>query len=103
VTLVDYRKVGKVYGFDSKREYEMACKLQALADRGIITELRKQVVFELIPKQKGMRRTTYRADFVYKDENGEQVVVDVKGFRTEVYILKRKLMKWVHGIEILEA
>jgi hypothetical protein len=103
VTLVDYRKVKKVHGFDSKREYEVAVKLQALADRGIITELRKQVVFELIPKQDGMRRTTYRADFVYRDERGQVVVVDVKGFKTEIYRLKQKLMLWRHGIRILEA
>jgi Protein of unknown function (DUF1064) len=103
VTLVDYRKVKKVHGFDSKREYDVACKLQALADRGVITELRKQAPFELIPKQKGMRGTTYKADFVYRDENGELVVVDVKGFKTEVYRIKQKLMLWRHGIRILEA
>lgn len=103
MTLVDYRKVKKVHGFDSKREYDVACKLQALADRGVITELRKQVPFELIPKQKGMRSTTYKADFVYRDESGELVVVDVKGFKTEVYRIKQKLMLWRHGIRILEA
>lgn len=101
--LVDYRRVKKVYGYDSKREYETAVKLQALASRGIITELRQQVVFELIPKQDGERRSTYKADFVYKDAQGQLVVMDVKGFKTEVYRLKKKLMLWRHGIRILEA
>lgn len=103
MTLVDYRKVKKVHGFDSKREYDVACKLQALADRGVITELRKQVVFELIPNQTKMRKITYRADFSYKDEDGKLVVVDVKGFKTEVYKMKRKMLKFVHGLDILEA
>lgn len=103
MTLVDYRKVQKLHGYDSKREYSVAVELQALADRGVITELRRQVVFELIPKQEGMRRTTYKADFVYKDEHGQTVVVDVKGFKTEVYRIKQKLMMWRHGVRILEA
>ncbi len=109
MTLVDYRKVKKVHGFDSKREYQVAVKLQALADSGVITELKRQVPFELIPtqkrdaKHKATRGCTYKADFTYKDENGELVVVDVKGFKTEVYILKKKLLLWRYGIRILEA
>jgi hypothetical protein len=44
----------------------------------------------------------YRADFVYV-ESGARVVEDVKGFRTVVYKLKRRLMLACHGIEIKET
>jgi hypothetical protein len=41
-------------------------------------------------------------DFVYM-ENGKKVVEDTKGFRTKDYIIKRKLMLYVHGIRIKEV
>ena len=58
----------------------------------------------LIPKGKdGERAVKYIADFVYK-ENGQVIVEDVKGKKkTQVYILKRKLMLERHGIKILET
>ena len=47
---------------------------------------------------------SYIADFVYQDaRTGETIVEDSKGFRTDAYILKRKLMLWVHGIKITEV
>lgn len=49
------------------------------------------------------RAVEYVADFVYKNEAGETVVEDVKGFRTHDYVIKRKLMLWVHGIRIKEV
>lgn len=69
---------------------------------GVITDLQEQVRFQLIPKQDGERPVDYIADFVFK-ENGQIVVMDVKGFRTREYRLKRKLMLWVHGIKIREV
>ena len=42
------------------------------------------------------------ADFTYY-ENGEYVVEDCKGYRTDTYKLKKKLMLWVHGIRIKET
>lgn len=50
------------------------------------------------------RACFYVADFVYVDNaTGETVVEDVKGVRTKDYIIKRKLMLWVHGIRIKEV
>ena len=46
----------------------------------------------------------YIADFVYKDEEtGRTVVEDAKGVKTKDYIIKRKLMLWLHGIRIAEV
>jgi hypothetical protein len=47
------------------------------------------------------RACAYVADFVYT-ENGKKIVEDTKGFKTKDYIIKRKLMLWVHGIRVKE-
>lgn len=104
--------------FDSVKEYKRYCELRLLEKAGEISNLQRQVEFELIPAQrepdtKGVRggvkkgktieqKCCYVADFVYK-ENGKTVVEDTKGFRTKDYIIKRKLMLWVHGIKIREV
>lgn len=49
------------------------------------------------------RRCEYVADFVYRDRQGRLVVEDVKGVRTKEYIIKKKLMLWVYGIEVKEV
>jgi hypothetical protein len=45
----------------------------------------------------------YRANFVYRDETGNEIVEDAKGCRKPTYVIKRKLMLWVHHITILET
>jgi hypothetical protein len=93
--------------FDSVKEYRRFCELRLLERAGAVTELERQVKFELIPSQRiggkvVERACAYIADFVYM-ENGKKVVEDTKGFRTPDYIIKRKLMLWVHGIRIKEV
>lgn len=93
--------------FDSKKEYKRYCELVLLQKAGQVTDLQRQVKYELIPSQKiggkvAERACTYVADFVYQ-ENGKTVVEDTKGFKTKDYIIKRKLMLWVHGIRIVEV
>lgn len=85
--------------FDSQKEYRRWRELKLCEIAGKITNLERQVAFELIPKQDGERAVYYIADFVYY-EKGEKVVEDVKGYVTEVFKLKKKLMKWRHGINI---
>lgn len=93
--------------FDSKREANRYRELQLMEQAGVIQNLRKQVKFELIPSQRVNgrcveRKCSYKADFVY-DEDGKTIVEDVKGYRTDDYRIKRKLMLWVHGIQIREV
>lgn len=88
--------------FDSKKEAARYGELQLLDKAGSIQDLRLQVPFELIPKQAGERAARYIADFVYT-ENGKTVVEDVKGVKTDVYKIKKKLMLAVHGIRIREV
>ena len=111
--------------FDSLKEYRRFCDLLLLERAGAITDLKRQVAFELIPAQyeeiatgefykRGERKgqpkfkrvcieqsVVYNADFVYT-ENGKKVVEDTKGVKTKDYIVKRKLMLYVHGIRIKE-
>lgn len=108
--------------FDSRKEYFRYRELLLLERAGEIKELRRQVRYELIPPQyESVKRYSektgarlkdgkklvergvyYLADFVYSSPNGV-VVEDVKGMKTQEYIIKRKLMLHIHGIKILET
>ena len=113
--------------FDSKKEAKRYQQLYFMERAGEITDLQRQVKFVLIPTQyetyerygkKGQRlkdgkrciekECAYVADFVYK-KDGETVVEDTKGYRNPstsgyaYFVLKRKLMLWVHGIRIKEV
>jgi len=93
-------------GFSSMRERRRYEELLLLWKMGKITYPECQVPYELIPKQEGERACVYFADFVYRDMPAESPdtlhVEDTKGFRTKDYIIKRKLMLWVHKIKIEE-
>lgn len=93
--------------FDSMKEYRRYCELLLLERAGAITDLQRQVKFELIPAQRidgkvVERACQYIADFVYL-ENGKKVVEDTKGVKTKDYIIKRKLMLYIHGIQVKEV
>ena len=97
----------------SNKEKNRAAVLELMQKQGLISGLQKQVVYNLIPAQYGFvdgkkkcleRACTYRADFVYFDnEKNELVVEDSKGVRPTEYVIKRKLMLHEHGIRIKET
>lgn len=100
--------------FDSEKEYARYLELKLLEKAGEISQLERQVKYDLIPKQMDEegkmieRPTVYVADFQYRDNNtGEFIVEDVKGYRRgqayAVFSLKRKLMLWRYGIRIREV
>ena len=90
-------------GFDSKKEAEFYAELKLREKAGEITHLRLQPRYLLQEafkhEGKQYREMEYVADFEYI-ENGETVVVDVKGFRTAVYMIKRKLFLYKYGSSI---
>lgn len=96
-------------GYASKKEADTSANLHALQSAGKISNLEEQVKFELVPAQPGEKSCIYVADFTFIDisagyvASGSLAVMDSKGFRTQVYSIKRKLMKWVHGISIVEV
>lgn len=110
--------------FDSVKEYRRWCELKLLERAGQIKDLKRQVKFVLIPSQyehvwndkkkqyeNGKcieRECAYIADFVYIDmRTGFDTVEDTKGYRKgtayDVFVIKRKLMLWRHGIRIQEV
>lgn len=89
---------------DSQKEANRWMELKLYERAKVIKELKRQVRYTLIPKQDGERACEYIADFVYTDcKSGETIVEDTKGFKTKDYIIKRKLMLYVHGIKIKEV
>lgn len=94
--------------FDSQKESNRYLDLLALQKVGLIQDLHRQVRFELQPsyKKKGktIRAITYIADFVYYDTfKGEKIVEDTKGYRTEIYKLKKKIFEYKYpNLEIKE-
>ena len=94
--------------FDSKREAQRWQELRLMERAGRITDLRRQVKFVLIPSQRGEdgkvieKQVAYIADFVYL-KDGKTVVEDSKGYRTEVYRLKKKMMLYFFHIRIQEV
>lgn len=92
--------------FDSIREASRWQELKHQQNVGLISDLHRQVKFELIPAHRGEIRTerscSYIADFVYV-RDGQKIVEDAKGVRTDVYKIKRKLMRHLYGLEIREV
>ena len=86
--------------FDSKLEASRYVELKRLQEGGIISGLQCQVPFAL--EINGNLICKYICDFRYVDIDGKMVTEDAKGDRTRVYAIKKKLMKALHGIEILE-
>lgn len=112
--------------FDSKKEAGRYKELKTLERAGIIQKLQRQVKYVLVPaqyertdevytkgKDKGKpkkgrlieRECAYYADFVYM-QNGNTIVEDVKGYRDgqayNLFVIKRKLMLYVHGVQVKE-
>lgn len=105
--------------FDSKKEGLHYLRLKQMQQEGKISDLRMQVPYELLPAiyreevvhlktkdkivQKLVQRAVvYVADFVYT-EGGVEKVIDAKGMRLPDYILKKKMMFALKGIEIIEV
>lgn len=107
--------------YDSKKESQRNAYLELMQKQGLISDLKRQVVFELIPtiyedkvvhlktKDKIVQRVaqkavTYKADFTYI-KDGQLVVEDVKASASyaaldKTFILKEKMMRYFHGIVI---
>jgi hypothetical protein len=96
------------YVFDSLREMRRYRELSLLLAAGEIADLEIHPVFELVAGVvlDGRRKPAlrYAADFSYLDRATDlRVVEDVKGVRTDVYRIKRHLMKAMLGIEVREV
>ena len=95
--------------FDSKHEAERWIELKYMERAGLIYGLQRQVKIELVPniyedKKCVQRAAHYIADFSYM-RGGEKIIEDAKSPATitDVYKLKKKLVRWLYGIEIKEV
>ena len=94
--------------FDSRKEYNRYLELMIYQESGVIQDLKRQVPFVICNKvtdENGktiQRESKYIADFTYL-KDGKLVVEDAKGYRTDLYKLKKKLMLERYGIMIKEV
>jgi len=91
--------------FHSRKESMRYGQLKLYEKSGLISDLRLQVSYELIPKLvingKTERAIKYIADFVYFDTvHKVEIVEDVKGMITDIFKIKYRLMKMIHNIDI---
>ena len=93
-------------GYASAREATRAAELRLLVRAGKISNLQEQVRFTLLPaiEEWGYPRPLeYVADFTWIDcPTGKGVVADAKGFPTPAYLMKKRLMRQLLGIEVVE-
>ena len=88
--------------FASKREGYRYGELKLLLEANEIEALELQPSFPI--EINGTVICKYVADFRYVDRRtGEHIVEDVKGVRTPLYKLKRKMMMAFWDIEVLET
>ena len=91
--------------FASQREGKRYLELKALEKAGKILQLRLQPEYPLHAgdlDNEPARLGVYRADFEYL-QDGQQVVEDVKGFKTPLYRWKKRHVEAQYGIEIREV
>ena len=95
--------------FDSIRERDRFIILDEEQKCGRISDLKRQVRYQLIPPQKNGKKiigrgVAYVADFTYRDSQGNLIVEDSKGYRgNRVWIIKKQLMYWLYGIDVIEV
>lgn len=93
--------------FDSRREAKRYIELREMESSGEISNLQRQVRIELVPpfdrNGRHFRGIYYVVDFVYTGSDGNVVWEDVKGMKTSVYLIKRKLIAYRYGVSIRET
>ena len=97
--------------FDSRKEANFYSELKLRKIAGEIKQIQRQVRYELIPAQYDIngklleRSITYIADFVVEFNDGKIEVIDCKckKIRFPVWVIKRKLMLYIHDIRVLEV
>lgn len=89
--------------FDSKKEAKRYKELKLLERAGEISSLILQPKYTFPVKYDSGRFIIYKADFQYLDKaTHSQIVEDVKGMKTDVYKIKKAMMKHFHNIEVQE-
>jgi len=91
--------------FASRKEAARYQELLNLHNAGEIGPVLCQPCFPIAvvnPQGEEVPICRYYADFSYEDKAGNVIIEDVKGFKTPVYQLKKKLVEALYGIKITE-
>ncbi|MCH8136651.1 MAG: DUF1064 domain-containing protein [Proteobacteria bacterium] len=89
--------------FASIREANRYLELKLLKRAGEIQDLELQPSFDFPIKYESGRKIRYVADFRYIDCDTAKVIVeDVKGVHTPVYKIKKAMLRYFHGINVIE-
>lgn len=83
--------------FDSMKEANRYCELKILKKANEVNYFLRQVPFDLPGNVK------YRVDFQIFWSNGDVTYEDVKGYKTQTYIMKKKMVEALYPVEILEV
>lgn len=83
--------------FQSKKEARYFRELKARMFAGEVLYFLRQVPFDLIGGVK------YRVDFMEVWANGTIHYIDVKGFKTQTYKIKRRMVEDLYPVKIIEA
>jgi len=83
--------------YDSKLEAGYAHDLDLLKKAGQVKDIQRQVRFSLDVNK--IHIANYIADFVVTLPNGQKQVHETKGFSTDVFRMKWKLMEALYGDE----
>lgn len=90
------------FNFDSKREAKRYVELKILERAGEIENLHLQFRLDIVVNNFNIG--FYKADFAYVDtKTKQQIFEDCKGYKTPIYRIKKKLIKAIYNIEILET
>lgn len=88
--------------FASKAEARRYTQLLLLRRAGAIEELELQPRLPLVVAK--IKIGTYVGDFRYRDMvTGDMILEDVKGVLTPIYRIKKRLVRALYGIDILET
>ena len=86
--------------FDSKKEADYYLELQILKKAGVVTDFELQPKFVLQPSYykdgKKIQAITYKADFKVFYKDGRVEIVDTKGFETQVFKIKKKMLEYLY-------
>jgi Protein of unknown function (DUF1064) len=82
-------------GFDSVHEMRCYQRLQGMLTTGVITGIKRQVKYVLIPASKGKQERSLVVDFVVTHTDGHEEIIEAKSkpTRTRVYLLKKRLFE----------
>lgn len=83
--------------FQSKKEAKYFRELQARVFAGEVKYFLRQVPFELVGGVK------YRVDFMEVWNDGSIHWIDVKGFKTQTYRMKRRMVEASYPVKIIEV